>query len=119
MKIINSPERIYLNYGEDPHAEPDEVVSHDDCVEVSWCDTRMFDSDVEYVRADAVKDAHPKCGTCSYKEPHYLDHPTHASMVFICTNDVSPYCTAEGQYPLILKLDEDYCRNHDPEEPTT
>ena len=50
-KVTGSPERIWLNYGDLERHD-----THDECYrngEVTWCQDSVFDSDVEYVRADA------------------------------------------------------------------
>ncbi len=51
MKIIkDSPKKIYLQIddeGERPEVFPDEGVT--------WCEDRMNDNDVEYIRADLVE----------------------------------------------------------------
>lgn len=51
-KVTGSPERIWLVYGD---IERD--CTHAECEgadSVSWCEDKQFDSDVEYVRADAL-----------------------------------------------------------------
>lgn len=46
-KVTDSPERIYLQYG-----DIDIDCTHDECEEVSWCNEPVYDSDIAYVRAD-------------------------------------------------------------------
>jgi hypothetical protein len=49
--MTDAPERIYLQVGPDctPEDLPDVEWS-----EASWCRDRVFDTDIEYVRADIV-----------------------------------------------------------------
>lgn len=42
-RVLNPPDRIYLNYG-----DIDEDCQHEDCDEVTWCTEQIGDSDVEY-----------------------------------------------------------------------
>jgi hypothetical protein len=48
-KVNGAPERIWLVVGEGEGQD----VAFGDCDEVSWCEHRVFDMDVEYVRAAA------------------------------------------------------------------
>jgi hypothetical protein len=47
---MTAPQRIYLQVG--PDCTPEEL-PRVEWSEVSWCADRVFDSDIEYVRADA------------------------------------------------------------------
>lgn len=52
-KVTGSPERIWLQYG-----DIEDDCTHDECDrdgDISWCDHAVFDSDVGYVRADALE----------------------------------------------------------------
>lgn len=49
-RIINAPDRIWLNYGPGIVGE----VDHKDCREMSWHDEPLDPTDVEYVRADLI-----------------------------------------------------------------
>ena len=52
-KVTDSPERIWLNYGD---IEFD--ATHQECCrsgEVTWCEDSVFVSDVKYVRADVLE----------------------------------------------------------------
>lgn len=57
QRISHAPKRIYLQVGDDviTAAEMLEV----DWSEASWCQDRIFDTDVEYVRIDHCKGARP------------------------------------------------------------
>ncbi len=101
MTITNTPTRIYLIYGIDDHECTE--IDHNECVDVPWSNNREYPSDVEYIRADAVKDAHPKCGSCDY---YGLNHPDGWNE---CINEHSPYM--ERHDGMIYK-DVDYCRFH-------
>lgn len=51
-KVTDAPAAIWLVYGELEHDD-----THRECCaggEVTWCEDRQFDSDVQYVRADLV-----------------------------------------------------------------
>jgi hypothetical protein len=48
-KVIGAPAKIYLVYGDIEHDDTHQSLSEG---EVSWCEDRQHDSDVEYVRAD-------------------------------------------------------------------
>lgn len=50
VKVIGSPEEIYLIYG-----DIYESVNHDDCDDVSWCLDQQFYTDVRYVRSDIAE----------------------------------------------------------------
>lgn len=56
-RILDAPKRIFMNYGD---IERD--ATHDECVrlgDVTWCEDPIFDSDVEYVRADLAATQQP------------------------------------------------------------
>lgn len=78
--ITNAPERIWLNYGDLQGEDAD----HNECVEVSWSDHRVFNDDVEYVRSTPaeIMAAHPKCGECR----HWLKNTYEE---FVCFNEES------------------------------
>ncbi len=50
----NVPDRIYLNLGTDVEPDDDfsELAENDG---VSWCATRVWDTDIEYIRLDLVE----------------------------------------------------------------
>ena len=53
---MTAPQRIYLQFG--PGVDPGELTESEwDSGEVTWAANRVFDTDIEYVRADlhAVK----------------------------------------------------------------
>jgi len=50
--IASWPERIYLQHSEDGYPVPAYKVDTD---EISWCEDRQFDCDVEYVRANQLE----------------------------------------------------------------
>ena len=55
------PKRIYLQIGYfevDPQkvGEREHDYTYDDCGSICWCEGRMYKNDVEYVRADLVKE---------------------------------------------------------------
>ena len=53
-KVTGSPDRIWLVYGELEHDD-----THQECYlhgEVTWCQDKQFDGDVEYVRSDKLND---------------------------------------------------------------
>jgi hypothetical protein len=53
---MTAPQRIYLQVG--PDCTPEELAKVDwTGGEVSWCAERVFDTDIEYVRAEEVKKA--------------------------------------------------------------
>jgi hypothetical protein len=52
MKIKNSPEKIYLVVGES--CDEKDTNNFKDLHGVSWCDERIYDGDIEYIRADLV-----------------------------------------------------------------
>ena len=47
--IKNFPEQIYLQCGD---CSCEEVIDYNEMAEVSWCEDRIDDDDVRYVRAD-------------------------------------------------------------------
>ena len=49
VKVINAPERIWLQIGDD--FETDEV-DFDELDGVTWCADSQFETDIAYVRAD-------------------------------------------------------------------
>lgn len=49
-RVLNPPDRIYLNYG-----DLDEDCKHEDCAEVTWCADKIGNSDVEYRRVKPAK----------------------------------------------------------------
>ena len=49
MNVHGAPDRIYLVYGDVP-----EDTRHADCAEVTWCEDRVGESDVQYIRADLL-----------------------------------------------------------------
>jgi hypothetical protein len=57
----NEPEKIYLQVGDIDVPDKFEFVDFDD---VTWCTSRQFESDIEYIHSDKVssmirdKDAH-------------------------------------------------------------
>jgi hypothetical protein len=53
-KIINAPERIWLQVGDD--FEPGEV-DFSGLEGVTWCQDNISDTDIEYVRSDRVASA--------------------------------------------------------------
>ena len=61
-KIINAPERIWLQVGDD--FEPGEV-DFNSLSEVTWCQDNINGTDIEYVRADDVP-VIPEPGTTEY-----------------------------------------------------
>ena len=101
MTITNTPTRIYLVYGIDDHECTE--IDHNECVDVPWSTNREYPSDVEYIRADAVKDAHPKCGTCGYVR-EFKD--CGETLWYECENRQSAYW-ADHVNPLT-----DYCPHH-------
>lgn len=52
-----TPEKIYLQIQEDVCGED---VAFESLGECTWCADRLFDNDVEYVRADLVQDLREK-----------------------------------------------------------
>jgi hypothetical protein len=48
-KVIGAPATIYLVYGDIEHDDTHQNLREG---EVTWCEDRQYDSDVEYVRAD-------------------------------------------------------------------
>lgn len=54
-RVTDAPDRIWLQYG-----DIDRDCTHAECYrdgDVTWCDHAIFDSDVEYVRADRLQAA--------------------------------------------------------------
>jgi hypothetical protein len=48
MDIKNAPKKIYLNVGVD--SDPDDSIDFKELHEVTWCEDRVDDSDIEYTR---------------------------------------------------------------------
>lgn len=66
QRIAYAPERIWLQIGDDGL---DNTTRDVDWGEVSWCQDKIFDSDIEYVRVDHCKRAkreQGKEGQCDY-----------------------------------------------------
>lgn len=51
----NLPEKIYLNFGEITKEEFEES-SFDEFADITWCQDKVFENDVEYIRKDVVDD---------------------------------------------------------------
>lgn len=51
----NVPKRIYLQVG-DEAAEDDTLDFRNDLDDVTWAEDQVFQSDIEYVRADLVRE---------------------------------------------------------------
>ena len=49
-EVLDAPKRIWLTYGDLPGDTSHLIIM--DTAEVLWCDTKIDDSDVPYVRAD-------------------------------------------------------------------
>ena len=70
----NIPKKIYLQIGD---LTPDEVKDIDfkDLAEVSWCDERIYKSDIEFVLSDvSVSKQRLKCAKCSREIETYKDY---------------------------------------------
>jgi hypothetical protein len=57
VKVINAPERIYLQIGDD--FLPGEV-DFGDLQEMTWCADNIHGTDITYVRADALETANAR-----------------------------------------------------------
>lgn len=55
-KEVTPPTTIYLQWHGDSE-DIDEPIQEDAIGEVTWCRDRIYDGDIEYVRADAVREA--------------------------------------------------------------
>lgn len=80
----NVPEKIYLNLGQMTEGEWDEVKDQDfnslrNDWEITWCEDKVFEHDIEFVRADIAATWH------SYEK----EKPEKALMVFVIYKDTS------------------------------
>lgn len=60
QRISGAPERIWLQVGDDVTGSVE--MSEVDWREASWCQDKIFDTDIEYVRIDHCKGARPSDG---------------------------------------------------------
>jgi hypothetical protein len=60
VKVINAPDRVYLQIGDD--FDPGEV-DFSGLQEVTWCADNIHETDIAYVRADALEAANTRIAT--------------------------------------------------------
>lgn len=53
LTVTNIPARIYLNLG-DIYAECESEISFQSLTDITWCEDRIDDEDIEYVRAEGL-----------------------------------------------------------------